>query len=173
MSAFVPQIRQLDGLFSRLLRLAWKKNNASITGPLWGETTSGCHRGFPTQRAIDVETVSMVWHRWLCARLQCIVHPGVRDTCRASEIDLCQPRYETAFWCRHNGPVTSQLTGPIHWPNYPLELIGIYVHINTHNNESLTQRCRRSINVQLCPIYLYISIWFESWWTAYLILHHK
>ena len=43
------------------------------------------------------------------------------------------------FWWRHNGPVTSQLTDPIKWPNYPLEFIGIYVHINTHTKESLTQ----------------------------------
>ena len=69
-----------------------------------------------------------------------------------------QPRHEAVFWWRHNGPVTSQLTDRIKWPNYPLELIGIYVHINTHNKESLTQRCRRSTNVQICwifCIYLY------------------
>ena len=103
-----------------------------------------------------------------CLRSICLVHPGVRDKRWVSEIDLSQPRHETAFWWRHNGPVTSQLTDPIKWPNYPLELIGIYVHINTHNKESLTQRCRRSTNVQLCLISLYIylilwiSIWFES-----------
>ena len=39
--------------------------------------------------------------------------------------------------------IIAQLTDPIKWPNHPLELIGIYVHINTHNKESLTQRCRR------------------------------
>ena len=92
----------------------------------------------------------------------CLVHPCVRDKRRVSEIDLSQPRHETAFWWRHNMPVTSQLTDPIALPNYPLELIGIYVHINTQNKESLTQRCRRSKNVQLCLICLYISIWFES-----------
>ena len=91
-----------------------------------------------------------------------LVHPGMRDKRRVSEIDLSQPRHETAFWWRHNGPVTSQLTDRIKWPNYPVELIGIYVHINTHNKESLAQRCRRSTNVQLCLIFLYISIWFES-----------
>ena len=96
------------------------------------------------------------------ARPSCLVHPGVRDKRRVSEIDLSQPRHETAFWWRHNGPVTSQLTNRIKWPNYPVELIGIYVHINTHNKESLAQRCRRSTNVQLCLIFLYISIWFES-----------
>ena len=95
-------------------------------------------------------------------RSSCLVHPGVRDKRRVSEIDLSQPRHETAFWWRHNGAVTSQLTDRIKWPNYPVELIGIYVHINTHNKESLTQRCRRSTNVQLCLIFLYISIWFES-----------
>ena len=76
----------------------------------------------------------------LC-RLSCLIHPGVRDKRRVSEIDLSQPGHETAFWWCHNGPVTSQLTDPIKWPNYPLQLIGIYVHINTHNNESLTQWC--------------------------------
>ena len=39
-----------------------------------------------------------------------LVHPGVRDKRRVSEIDLSQPRHETAFWWRHNGPVTSQPT---------------------------------------------------------------
>ena len=101
-------------------------------------------------------------YRWLSARLQCLVHLGVPDKPQVSEIDLSQPRHETAFWWRHNGPVTSQLTDRIKWPNYPAELIGIYVHINTHNKDSLTQRCRRSTNVQLCLIFLYISIWFES-----------
>ena len=95
-------------------------------------------------------------------RLPCLVHPGVRDKCRVSEIHLSQPRHETAFRWRHNGSVTSQLTDPIKWPNYPLELIGIYVHINTHNKEFLQQRCHRSKNVRLCLIYSYISIWFES-----------
>ena len=81
---------------------------------------------------------------------------------RCLEIDLSQPRHETAFWWHHNGPVTSQLTDPIKLHNQPLELIEIFEHINTHNKESLTQRCRRSANVQLCLIFLYISIWFES-----------
>ena len=94
-------------------------------------------------------------------RSSCLIHPGVRDKRRVSEIDLSQPRHETAFWWRHNEAVTSQLTDQIKWPNYPVELIGIHVHINTHK-ESLTQRCRRSTNVQLCLIFLCISIWFES-----------
>ena len=97
----------------------------------------------------------------------CLVHPGVPDKRRVSEIDLSQPRHETAFWWRHNGPVTSQLTDRIKWPNHPLELIGIYVHVNTHNKESQTQRCRRSTNVQLhvwyfCT-YLYglsLNVWY-------------
>ena len=50
---------------------------------------------------------------------------------RVSEIDLSQPRHETAFSWRHNGPVTSQTTDRIKWPNYPVELIGIYVHKHT------------------------------------------
>ena len=65
----------------------------------------------------------------------CLVHPGVRDKRRVSEIDLSQPRHETAFWWRHNGPVTSQLIDPIQWPNYPLQLIGIYVH-KTHTTKN-------------------------------------
>ena len=96
------------------------------------------------------------------AVFRCLVHPGIRDKRRVSKIDLSQPRHETAFWWRHNEPVTSQSTDPIKWPNYPLELIRIYVHINTHNKDSLTQRCRKSTNVEPCLIFLYISIWFES-----------
>ena len=94
--------------------------------------------------------------RRLSVRLQCLVHPSVRDKCWVSEIDLSQTRHETAFWWRHNGPVTSQLTDPIKWPNYPLDLIGIYVHINTHNKESMTQRCR-STNVFDIFIYIYMD----------------
>ena len=48
-----------------------------------------------------------------------LIHPGVRDKRQVSEIDLSQPRHETAFWWRHNGPVISQLTDSIMWPNYP------------------------------------------------------
>ena len=103
----------------------------------------------------------------------CLVHSGVRDKRRVSEIDLSQPRHETAFWWCHNGAVTSQLTDQIKWPNYPLELITIYVHINTHNKESMSQRCRRSTNVHMCLTFLYISIWIESKWMACLISHHK
>ena len=101
----------------------------------------------------------------------CLVHPGVRDTRRVSEIDLSQPRHETAFWWRHNGPVTSQLTDPVKWHNYPLELIGIYAHINTHNKEYLTQRCRRSTNVQGCwnfYIYLY-GLTLNGWQAVFCI----
>ena len=86
-----------------------------------------------------------------------LVPLGVRDKRRVSEIGLSQPRHETAFWWRHNGPVTSQSADLIKWPNHPLELIGIYVHINTHNKESLTQRCRRSTNVQLCLVWYFCT----------------
>ena len=95
-------------------------------------------------------------------RLSCLVHPAVRDKRRVSEIDLSQPRHETAFWWRHNGPVTSQLTDPIKWRNYPFELMFKCAYINTHIKESMTQRYCISTNVQLCLIFLYISIWFES-----------
>ena len=89
-------------------------------------------------------------------RSSCLVHPCMRDTLRVSEIDLSQPRHETAYWWRHNRPVTSQLTNPIRLPNYTSGFMCI------QNKESTTQRCRRSTNVQLCLIFLYISIWFES-----------
>ena len=95
-------------------------------------------------------------------RSSCLVHPAVRDKRQVSEIDLSQPRHETAFWWRHNGPVTSQLTDPIKWRNYPFELMFKCAYINTHNKESMTQRYRILTNVQLCLIFLYISIWFES-----------
>ena len=73
--------------------------------------------------------------------LSCLVHPAVRDKRRVSEIDLSQPRHETAFWWRHNGPVTSQLIDPIKWPNYPLQLIGICVH-KTHTTKN---PCRKDV----------------------------
>ena len=31
-------------------------------------------------------------------RPSCLVHPGVRDKRRVSEIDFSQPRHETDFW---------------------------------------------------------------------------
>ena len=116
----------------------------------------------PEYISVEIEWEIETFLSRACISYCCLVHPGVRDKRRVSEIDLSQPRHETAFWWRHNGPVTSQLTDRIKWPNYPVALIWIYVHINTHNKESLTQRCRRSTNVQMCLIFLYISIWFES-----------
>ena len=108
----------------------------------------------------------------MVARPSCLVHPGVRNKRQVSQIDSSQPRHETAFWWRHNGPVTSQLTDSIKWPDYPLELIGIYVHINTHNKESMTQGCRRTTNVQMCLVFLCISIYLYglsfNGWHAYL-----
>ena len=78
------------------------------------------------------------------ARPSCLVYKR-----QVSEIDLSQFRHETAFsWC-HNGPVASQLSDRIKWPKHAVELIGIYVHINTHNKESLTQRFRRSTNIYI------------------------
>ena len=71
-------------------------------------------------------------------RPSCLVHPGVRDKRRVSEIDLSQPRHETAFWWRHNGPVTSQLTDPMRssdndstglWPPGSLHTLGADGHI--------------------------------------------
>ena len=43
----------------------------------------------------------------------CLIHPGVRHKRQVSEIDLSQPRHDTAFWWRHNGLVTSQLTAQL------------------------------------------------------------
>ena len=120
------------------------------------------YHGHICQNTHNRQPISHLWG-W---DMGCLVHPGVRDKRRVSEIDLSQPRHETASWWCRNGPVTSQLTDRIKWPNYPVELIGIYVHINTHNKESLTRRCHRSTNVQMCWIFLYISIWFESKWMA-------
>ena len=64
-------------------------------------------------------------------RLSCVIQPGVWDKSWVSEINWFQPRHETAFWWRHNELVTPQLTDQIKWRNYPLELIGVDVHINT------------------------------------------
>ena len=70
-----------------------------------------------------------------CLRSICLVHPGERDKRRVSEIDLFQPRHETNFWWRHNGPVTSQLTDPFKWPNYLSELMGfMYISMHTTKN---------------------------------------
>ena len=106
---------------------------------------------------IDMAHVVEIHHRERHGSV-CLVHPCVRDKRRVSEIDLSQPRHETAFWWRHNRPVTSQSTDPFTLPNYPLESIGIYVHINTQNKESRTQRCRKSTNVQLTVFDIFVHI---------------
>ena len=49
--------------------------------------------------------------------------------------------------------MTSQLVDRINWPKYPLGFVGIYVHIDKHNKESLTQRCHRSTNAQMCLMF--------------------
>ena len=81
---------------------------------------------------IEVKQVP-VFHKeeGIAEGFDCVVHPGVQNKSWVSEIDLSQPRHETAFWWRHKGPVMSQLTDPTKWPNYPLELIRIYVHKHT------------------------------------------
>ena len=108
-------------------------------------------------------------------RPSCLVHPGVRDKRRVSEIDLSQPRHETAFWWRNNGPVTSQLTDPIKWPNYPLQLIGIFVHTSTYKKESLQQRCRRSTNTTVFDIfYIYLyGLSLNGWHTLFRIVNNR
>ena len=84
----------------------------------------------------------------------CFVHLGVRDKRQVSEIDLSPPRHVTALWWHHNRPVTSQLTNPFKLPNYPLQLIGIYEHKNTHNKES------RHKNVVDRQMYNCITVWY-------------
>ena len=62
--------------------------------------------------------------------------------------------------------MTSQLTDTTKWPTSALELIGIYVHISTHNKESLTQRC---VDPQMYNCVWYICIWIDlslNWWHA-------
>ena len=75
---------------------------------------------------------------------------------RVSEIDSSQLRHETAFWWRHNRPVTSQLTDPITLPNYPLELIGIYVHINAHTKNPWHKDV---VDQQMCNCVWYLCIY--------------
>ena len=95
----------------------------------------------------------------------CLVHPGVWDKRRVSEIDLSQPRHETAFWWRDNGPVTSQLIDLIKWPNHPLELIVIYVHITqttkNHWPEDVVDRQRYNCVWYFCtyPYGLSLNGW--------------
>ena len=90
----------------------------------------------------------------------CLVHPGVRDKRRVSEIDSSQPRHETAFWWRRNGPVTSQLTVPIKWPNHPLKLIGIYVHKYTQQRIPDTKLSQIHICTTVFDIFVYIyMVW--------------
>ena len=60
------------------------------------------------QGSVSIKTVflgmKIVSYTWACEtsagclRSICLVHPGVRDKRRVSEIDLSQPRHETAFW---------------------------------------------------------------------------
>ena len=130
------------------------------------------------------------------ARPSCLVHLDVRDKRRVTEIDLSQPRHETAFWWRHNGPVTSQLTDPIKWPIFPLKLIGIYVHIDTNNKESLIQRCPRSSTLVLTFSYrrslytfyvldrqMYYCVWYfciylfglslNGWYACFCITNNR
>ena len=46
-------------------------------------------------------------------RVCTVLYTRAWDKHSVSGIDLFQPRHETAFWWRHKGPVTSQLTDPI------------------------------------------------------------
>ena len=92
----------------------------------------------------------------------CLVHAGVRDKRRGYDIDLTHPRHETAFWWRHNEPVTSQSTDLFKWLIYPWHLVEIYGHINTCNKVFMAPICRTSTPVQLCLIH-FILVELGSW----------
>ena len=50
------------------------------------------------------------------------------------------------------------------------------MHVNTHNKETLTQRCHRSTNVQLCLIFLYIYIYGfsrDGWHALFFITNNR
>ena len=96
-----------------------------------------------------------------------------RDKRRVSEIDSYQPRHEAAFWWRQKGPVTSQLTDPIKWPNYLLELIVMYVHTNTHNHWLKDVVDRQMYN---CVWYLYIYLFafsLNGWHALFCITNSR
>ena len=90
--------------------------------------------------------------------LLCLEHPGVRDKRRVCEINWSHTRQEAAFLVTSQWASDVTINQPNWVTNYPSELIGIYVHTNTDNKESLTQRCRRSKSVQLCLIFLYSGL---------------
>ena len=100
------------------------------------------------------------------ARPSCLVHPGVRDKPRC-----LRSIYPSLGMRQFFGDVTMgqwrHNYDPFMWPNYPLEVIGIYVHINTQSKESLTQICRRLINVH-CVWYFctYLYDLSLNWWHA-------
>ena len=97
---------------------------------------------------------------WLKGWPSCLVHPSVRDKRRMTEIDLSQPRHATAFCLRHNWPVTSQLTDRIKWPNHPLDLIGINMHINTQQRILGTKMSY----IDKCTTVFYILVYIHMVW---------
>ena len=126
------------GILCCVCSYAHKSLNCGVIGPLWRHQKAVSCLGW--DKSISDTRVYETRRSWDHR----LVHPGVSNKRRVSEIYLSQPRHQTALWWCHNGPVTSQLTDPIKWPIYPLESIRIYVHINTHNTESLTQGHHRS-----------------------------
>ena len=102
----------------------------------------------------------MILHTYLLIKYDCLVHPGVQNRRRMSDIHLSQPRYETAFWWCHNGRVTSQLTDTTKWPNYPLEFIR-------------TQISCSSKNVKLCLIFCIYLYSLIGWHALFCIKNNR
>ena len=65
-----------------------------------------------------------------------------------SDIDLTQPRNETAYWWRHNGTRTDLFS-----PNISSRFMAIYIHAKKYCRYVVH---RSSTPVQLCLIYFYI-----------------
>ena len=107
--------------------------------------------------------------------LSCLVHPGVRDKRRVSEINLTQPRHETAFWWRHNGPVTSQLTDQIKWPNYPVNQ-DLCAHKHTQQRIPDTKMSQIDKCTNVLDIFVYIyGLSLNGWHDLFCITnnHHN
>ena len=101
--------------------------------------------------------------------------PGCPRQAPVSEIDLSQPRHETTFWWRHNGPVTSQLTNPVKWRYNPLKLIGTMC-ISTHTTNKTWHIDAVDRQVYICVwcfcIYLY-GLSLNGWHAVFCIPNNR